>query len=315
MGPSGSSPFADLRWLVRDAATGSVEVRDSSGARIAGALDAGYENLFAASYPADEVVTVRFHGAEGFVTTLAARRVPGLADLAVAIDASGRDRGIAAVVETLVNQIAHDVRNYAFTVGLQAELGDRRVEAQPEVKAHFASVLRQVDALKTYLDKLLVYGRPVTLRPTATEVAGFVRQQVQALQFGWRPDTPPLSISVVVAADAGEARWDTRCLGYAVSALLDNAVRSAEPPPPVVVTVTRGDDLVTIEIADKGAGIPAEKLALLWSPMRVRRHGGAGLGLVIARKMVAAHGGSIDLQSGPHGTAVRVTLPAEGVAG
>ena len=70
-----------------------------------------------------------------------------------------------------------------------------------------------------------------------------------------------------------------------------------------------------VEVVDRGAGIPAEKLALLGSPMRVRRHGGAGLGLAISRKIVAAHGGTLELSTGPEGTTVRLELPREVPAG
>ena len=218
---------------------------------------------------------------------------------------------LAPIVETIVNQIAHDVRNYAFTVGLQAELGERRAAATPEVRAHFVAVLRQVDALKGYLEQLLLFGRPTVLRPTATDVAALIRQQVQELQFSWRPDSPPLAVSVEVAADVGEVHWDLRSAGLALRALLDNAARSAAPPPPVIVRAARQGSRIVVEVIDRGSGIPAEKLALIWSPMRVRRHGGAGLGLAIARKIATAHCGSLDLESGPQGTTARLELPRE----
>jgi signal transduction histidine kinase len=308
------SALADLRWLVRDKGTGVVEIRDTLGGRLEVELEPGYERLFAPDHPATDAVTVRLADARGATAVLEAILVPGVAGLAVAIDTGGRDRAIAPLIETIVNQVAHDVRNFAFTIGLQAELGDRRAEAQPQLKGHFASVLRQVDVLKGYLDKLLLYGRPVTLRPAAIDAGALVRQQVQALQFGWRPEVP-LAISVDIKADIGEVCWDSRCVAHALAALLDNAVRSAEPPPLVIVTVSRADGTVTIEVADGGAGIPDEKLDAVWSPMRMRRHGGTGLGLAIAKKMITAHGGTLDLESGPGGTIARVRLPAEAAAG
>jgi len=299
---------------VRDAGSGAVEIRDTRGERLEAALEPGYERLFAPGHPAAEVVTVRLADAHGATAVLEAMLVPGVAGLAVAFDTGGRDRAIAPLVETIVNQVAHDVRNFAFTIGLQAELGDRRAEASPDLRGHFASVLRQVDVLKGYLDRLLLYGRPVTLRPSVVDAGALVRQQVQALQFGWRPEMP-LAISVDIRAAVGEVTWDSRCVAHALTALLDNAARSAEPPPPVTVTVSRTGATVTIEVADGGAGIPADKLDAVWSPMRVRRHGGLGLGLAIARKMIAAHGGTLNLESGPGGTTARVRLPAEVAAG
>ena len=306
-----TSLLTGLWWLKRDPAHDTVEILDSSGVSAGTRLADDDEPLFRSDGNRVRQLRFRMVSADGALIPMLAQAVPDMPDLLVAIKASEVDQRLAPVVETIVNQIAHDVRNYAFTVGLQAELGERRAEAMPEVRAHFAAVLRQVDALKRYLEQLLHYGRPTTLKATATDVGSLIRQQVQELQFSWRPDSPPLSVSIDVAGDVGEVCWDTRAMGCALRALLDNAVRSADPTPPVAVRVTRGGERVVVEVIDRGSGISPEKLDLIWSPMRIRRHGGAGLGLAIARKIAMAHGGSLELESGPQGTTARLDLPRE----
>lgn len=217
--------------------------------------------------------------------------------------------GGGSALEKLVNQIAHDVRNHAFTMGLQAEMGARRTAAAPDIKAHFDAILRQVDALKHYLEQLLLYGRPVTLTPTSVDLASLVREQVQRLQFATDPDSTPPDIRVEVEGELRRGRWDQHALAHALMAVLDNAVRSARPSPPVVAKVRGDSHCAMIEIRDRGSGISPEAMARLAVPMAVRRTGGAGLGLAIARKMVEAHGGHLELESGPEGTTVRLTLP------
>ena len=64
-------------------------------------------------------------------------------------------------------------------------------------------------------------------------------------------------------------------------------------------------------MADRGAGIAPENVKLLALPMRVRRHGGLGLGLAVARKVAAAHGGALELTTGAGGTTVHLSLPRE----
>ena len=315
MNGAGASNPGGLLWLSRDAATGEIEVQDGGGATAHCALGGDIDRLFRPGGESSGDVAIRLVAPDGTVRTLLARAVPGAAGLAVAADVAETDRRLAPVIETLVNQIAHDVRNYAFTVGLQAELGERRSEAAPEIKAHFAAVLRQVEALKGYLEQLLLYGRPVVLRPATIDPIALVRQQVQALRFSWRPDAPPLAVGVEASGAIGEVRWDPQSMGNALRAILDNAARSADPAPPVTVRLEQQDARVIVEVVDRGAGIPAEKLALLGSPMRVRRHGGAGLGLAISRKIVAAHGGTLELSTGPEGTTVRLELPREVPAG
>lgn len=225
-----------------------------------------------------------------------------------------KDRGESAV-EDLVNQIAHDVRNFAFAAGLQAELGARRAADPIAAKEHFDAILRQVDKLKVYLDKLLLYGRP--FRPVAgpLEPLDLLQDIAAHLQSSWPPDQPRPVIHLRASPSVGSVRWDRRGIHAALSAIVDNAVRSAPSPPPVHVSVEADGEKVCITVRDEGTGIAPEILAQLDLPMTCRRSGGAGLGLAIARKMVKAHGGTLEISTGEAGTSVRLVLPREVPAG
>jgi signal transduction histidine kinase len=64
-------------------------------------------------------------------------------------------------------------------------------------------------------------------------------------------------------------------------------------------------------VADTGCGIPSEERARVFEPFYSRKPGGSGLGLTIAQRIVAAHGGRIDLDSAPgRGTRFIIALPA-----
>jgi signal transduction histidine kinase/ABC-type multidrug transport system ATPase subunit len=96
--------------------------------------------------------------------------------------------------------------------------------------------------------------------------------------------------------------------------LLTNAI--VHNPPDTRVLVTAGADgpgAVTVSVADDGQGMAAEfMLAPLESMPRPRTPGrGAGLGLSIARGIVAAHGGRIELEPASQGTCFRIRLPVE----
>jgi signal transduction histidine kinase/ABC-type multidrug transport system ATPase subunit len=100
--------------------------------------------------------------------------------------------------------------------------------------------------------------------------------------------------------------------------LLSNALLHNPPGTRVLVTVTSaGPGAVTVSVADDGDGMPAElMLAPFESMRRPRAHNpGAGLGLSIAKGIVAAHGGRIELEQAPKGTCFRVYLPVEKPAG
>lgn len=219
------------------------------------------------------------------------------------------------VVEHLVNQIAHDVRNYSFSMGLQAEIGSRRLADTVEGQGTFDSILRQVAQLRAYLDWLLLYGRRPRPSPALMDAAELVRAEIQSLHSGLDAQAADAAVAVEAEPDAIPVRWDRRLMGAALRAVLDNALRSATPPPPVRVRIRADHQEVVLEVADQGPGIPADQVNDLFVPMAVRRAGGAGLGLAIARKMARAHGGALELTTGGRGTTVRFRLPREAPPG
>ena len=96
--------------------------------------------------------------------------------------------------------------------------------------------------------------------------------------------------------------------------LLDNAVRHAGSA--VAVTVSTVDGVVTVTVADDGAGIPAADRDRVFDRFtrldagRGRDFGGAGLGLAIVRELVRAHGGTVALTDAEPGLRAVLALPA-----
>jgi signal transduction histidine kinase len=108
---------------------------------------------------------------------------------------------------------------------------------------------------------------------------------------------------------------DTELMARAFTNLIDNAVRHGQT---VAVRLVEGDDgTLSIAIADDGDGLNDEQKCLVLEPFqrveaaRGSKGGGFGLGLTIARNIIAGHGGMITLEDGePRGLMVRVWLPA-----
>ncbi|MGH2461603.1 MAG: sensor histidine kinase [Chloroflexota bacterium] len=107
--------------------------------------------------------------------------------------------------------------------------------------------------------------------------------------------------------------------------LLDNALKHTRPggcpPGRVRIMVQSHGEWAIIEVSDNGEGIPAEHVPRLFERFyrvnraRSRQDGGAGLGLAIARTLIAAHGGRIALTSKLGlGTTVTIQLPLHGRA-
>ena len=96
--------------------------------------------------------------------------------------------------------------------------------------------------------------------------------------------------------------------------LLDNAIGHNPPGTRVTVSAASAEPgAVAISVADDGTGMPPELAAMPFEPMprRRTRTTGAGLGLSIAKGIVAAHGGRIELEQPGTGTRFRIVLPTD----
>ena len=98
--------------------------------------------------------------------------------------------------------------------------------------------------------------------------------------------------------------------------LVQNAAKASPPGAAVLVLCTRHADTVTLTVADRGCGIPADQIERVTEPFymvdksRARRQGGSGLGLALCRRIAAAHGSALHIESElGKGTRVSVDLP------
>ena len=126
-----------------------------------------------------------------------------------------------------------------------------------------------------------------------------------------------VSIRLALPDDLPLLRADERRMIQAFSQLLSNAVKFTEPGGSVTVEarLSEADGLI-VSIADTGSGIPEPELERGFEPFTQldgslsRRYPGTGLGLFLARAIIAAHGGDLRLTSRVNqGTTALITLP------
>jgi two-component system OmpR family sensor kinase len=152
-------------------------------------------------------------------------------------------------------------------------------------------------------------GRPIEREPV--DVAALARDAARDAQ-AVEPERP-----ITVTADPTlVVRGDEARLRQVLANLITNALVHTEPGTPVSVRAAREGDEAVLEVTDRGAGMEPAVAARAFErffradPARSRHRGGSGLGLAIVAATVAAHGGTVRLDSAPGaGTTVRVTLP------
>jgi len=110
---------------------------------------------------------------------------------------------------------------------------------------------------------------------------------------------------------------DRLALRRVIANIVDNAIKYGRVAHVRLnVRLSLGHETVVVTVDDEGPGIPADRRQAMLEPFnrletsRNRATGGAGLGLAVARSLVEAHGGTIDIATAPAGGArVVVELP------
>jgi signal transduction histidine kinase len=174
---------------------------------------------------------------------------------------------------------------------------------------------RQVQALADLVDDLQLHTRlssgTLELRRQRFDLSEVLDEAVETLQPLARRSDVRLRIDAV---DRVSVTGDAAQLARVIRNLLDNAIRHTPPGTTVSAAISSDADAARIVVADEGPGFPPDLRERAFEaftrgdPARDVRTGTAGLGLAIARGVVVAHGGTIEVCDAPGGV-VEVRLP------
>ncbi|HEU4324202.1 MAG TPA: ATP-binding protein [Roseiflexaceae bacterium] len=228
-----------------------------------------------------------------------------------------RAERLLAANRRLVADVSHELRTPVTT--LRGYLEALELSHGDQLPAHDMGVIQaEIGRLTRMIDDLFTLARaeaqqlPLTIVPV--DAAALVRRLIDTLAPLARRerqieivDALPATLPMVCA--------DGARLEQVLLNLAQNALRHTPPGGIVAFEAETGDGLVTISVADTGAGISAEELPLVFErfyrgdPSRARETGGAGLGLALVRELVTAMGGSVSAESTlQRGSRFRVTL-------
>lgn len=229
--------------------------------------------------------------------------------------------GLARLEElrrNMVTDVAHELRTPLSNIrGYLEALQDGVVEPERHIidSLHGEAMLLNhlVDDLQELslaeAGRLRLERQPVALADIVDRAVESIRLRAEAKGVTLRVDLPEdLLVDV-----------DPQRVGQVLRNLLENALAHTPPDGEIAVAVRVSDQWVEVSVRDTGAGIATEDLPYVFERFyrtdrsRSRATGGAGLGLAIARQLVEAHGGQIEVESEVgQGTQFTFMLPMAG---
>jgi two-component system, OmpR family, sensor kinase len=270
----------------------------------------------------------RAFGGGDLAARVALDRRDEFGDVARAFDEmAGRVTELLRAEKELLANISHELRTPLARIRVALDIAaegdaDAARESLFEITDDLDELERLIsDVLTTARLDLADGASPAGIPPLRRQdidVAALLEQSVTR----FRAAHPDRELRVEAAEVLPSVNGDPVLLRRVIDNLLDNAHKYTDRPDASIDLVASGGDGVLIEVVDRGVGISSDDLPLVFRPFfradksRTRATGGLGLGLALAKRIVDAHGGSLELVSSPsEGTRARVRLPREPAAG
>jgi len=250
------------------------------------------------------------------VMTTPLRREDGISDGIVLVfdDVTPRIRAqkVAAWRE-VARRLAHEIKNPLTPIQLSAERMRRHFSGaaaptQALVQECTSTIVGEVESLKGLVDEFSQFARMPAPRAVSTDVQALLCD-VLTLYEGIFAE---VQLRPQFADGLPRVSVDPEQIRRVMINLIDNAVEAIDRRGVIDVEAhhVRAESLVRIVVADDGPGIPPTERDKLFLPYYSTKRRGSGLGLAIVRRIVAEHGGSIDVTDNvPRGTRFTVELP------
>ena len=218
---------------------------------------------------------------------------------------------------------SHELRAPVSLIRTTAEVAvQKRDRTAAEYREALGEILEESERTSQVVDSLMLLARAdsgkETLDYSSTDLCAIVQEAAdqgeklarnRGLQFSAKVPSSPLPIHA-----------DSDAIRRALLILIDNAAKYTPSGGQVRMDLTRQGSVAIAAVTDSGIGIAADDLDHIFDRFwradkaRSREHGGAGLGLSIAKWIAETHGGSIEVDSQPgKGSSFRIRLPLNGV--
>lgn len=233
---------------------------------------------------------------------------------------AGRLQGLVRSERQLLADVSHELRTPLSRIRVALDLA-----AEGDV-TRARRYLEEIRIDLTELDQLL--GDVLTAaRLDQAGGRGEVPLRLQQVPAGeildraaarFRTSHPGRTLAVKLDGALPALVADPAMLRRVIDNLLDNAAKYSEAPAPVELAAHGDGASLRVSIRDEGIGVDPQDVPRLFTPFfrtdrsRARGTGGVGLGLALAKRIVEAHGGTIEVESRPGlGTTVRFHVPAD----
>lgn len=215
----------------------------------------------------------------------------------------------------LSSGVAHEIRNPLNFIGLAVDHLDaltegRTPEAGSEKRQVIGRIKDEIHRLNELVTNFITYGRPQEIRPAPVRIPEIVDSILRMAEGRMRDQRIRCQVDF---REGPQVMADPDMIRRAVLNIVVNAIDAMPGGGDLRVTAgPREGGGHALRIEDTGTGIAEKDREKIFEPYFTTKPSGLGLGLVLTRKIVEAHGGEIVVDSEPgKGTRIQILLPGE----
>jgi len=231
-----------------------------------------------------------------------------LHDLSARVKMEERLREQAALVRLgeMAAVIAHEVKNPLAAVRGAIQVIGRRLPADGREASVVTDIVARIDSLNQLVEDLLLFARPPRPNPRPVDLSALLSMT----RLLMAQDAAHRDVEIVISGNCPTVAADVELLKIVFLNLFLNSAHAMRGKGTIAASLTAGDGCCRISIADTGPGISPEVRAKLFTPFVTTKSRGTGLGLSTVKRLIEAHGGTIDVDCPPEGgTIVAISLP------
>ncbi|HTR34806.1 MAG TPA: ATP-binding protein [Bryobacteraceae bacterium] len=217
---------------------------------------------------------------------------------------------------TLLDAVAHEFKTPLTSIKAASTALLSGSVPRPEQQHDLIAIVDQeADRLSALVTEAIQMARIEAGRVRLRRDSYSVSDLVESVLNKMRPSIEERTVQVRIAPEIPAVWVDSELIEVALRQLVDNALKYSPADAPVLIGAEFTDGRVIVRVADHGPGIPEQEQTRIFEKFyraeASRQIPGAGLGLVIAREIIHAHGGEIWVESKVgEGSIFRFSLPA-----
>jgi len=233
--------------------------------------------------------------------------IGGLRDREKTMQRRLHEAGRLAAIGKAVSGLAHDLKTPLIAIGGISRLVHKNLEENSPHRKKLHIIVEETQRLEKMIKEMLDFSRPLELHRSKEDMSKVIRQsfaiisdfaQERKVKVEWQTSKNITMIS-----------FDAARMKQALINLLINAIEASSEGETVTVQSYQKWRKLIIDVSDHGCGVPVDKKEEIFSPFFTTKENGTGLGLPIAKKIVEAHNGYLEvLENREKGVIFRVMI-------